>query len=749
MTQAPNDAPSSQDFSRDFRILFGLHPMRILRMLWQRRWLIVCACLLFTGVAWGVLTQITPTYSASTKVMLEGRKTRILDLQEVLTSFQPQMTTVLSEVEVMNSHALARRVADRLKLYDAPDFNLSLRPPRESRLLDALLTLKSNASEAVFGKPEVKEIPEQERQQRLRDAVVNRVRSGITVEAVRQSLVIRLTYRSPDADRAAQLVNAYADAYIEQQLETKFEAVRRASHWLHSRLADLRAAMVDSERAVEAYRSDSGLVGARGQLAAQQKLTELNSQLLVAKAKRGEQEARVTRIEALLRAGQGVEARDEVLSSPLISRLKEQEAVTSREVSELSSQYGSRHPQLQKAQSELGDLRRKIQGEIQTQILSLRNELDVLRAREKTLEGEARQLEAVVLEQNKAEVRLRELEREAQANRAIYETFLARFKETGEQEQIQQPDARIISTAETPRAPSEPRRNLILALAAAVGLLFGAGLVLVLEHYDAGIRTRDQLEATLGLTALGLIPEVRRRYAGRRVEDYMVDTPASGFAEALRMLWFTMKHLRERNAPQLVLVTSSLPNEGKSLTSLSLARTCATLGLKTLLVDGDVRRSSIAKKIGIKARYSLIDLLDDKISLADAVVRDPRTTLDVLPGHSARHPDGNLMALSNGAPTLFDKMRREYEIVIVDSPPVLPVADVQILAQSADQVLFCVRWDSTPRQTAQSALRMLRDVCDNVVGVVLTRVDLRRHAGYGYYDAGYYYSQYKNYYADK
>ena len=747
MTQTPNSAAPSQDFSRDFRILFGLHPMRILRMLWQRRWLIVCVCLLFTAAAWGALSQITPTYSATTKVMLEGRKTRILDLQEVLST--PQMATVLSEVEVLNSYTLARRVADKLKLYEAPDFNLRLKPPQESRLLDALATLKANTLEAIFGPPEVKEIAAQEQERRMRDAVVNRVRAGLTAEAVRQSLVIRLTYRSPDPARAAQLVNAYADAYIEQQLENKFEAVRRASHWLHSRLADLRAVMVESERAVEAYRTESGLVGSRGQLAAQQKLTELNTQLLAAKAKRGEQEARVTRVETLARAGRGVEARDEVLSSPLIIRLKEQEALISREVSELSSQYGSRHPQLQKAQSELGDVRRKIESEIQTQILSLRNELDVQRARERTLESEARQLEATVLEQNKAEVRLRELEREAQANRAIYETFLSRFKETGEQEQIQQPDARIISQAEPPRAPSSPRRNLILILAAAGGFLFGAGLVLVLEHYDAGIRTRDQLEATLGLTALGLIPEVGRRYSTRRVEDYMVDTPASGFAESFRMLWFTMKHLRERTTPQLVLITSSLPSEGKSLTALSLARTCATLGMKTLLVDGDVRRSSIAKKIGLKAQYSLIDLLDDKISLSDAVVRDPRTTLDVLPGHSARHPDGNLMALSNGAPALFDKMRQGYDLVIVDSPPVLPVADVQILAQSADQVLFCVRWDSTPRQTAQSALRMLRDVCDNVVGVVLTRVDLRRHAGYGYYDAGYYYSQYKNYYADK
>lgn len=749
MTHALPHGDTRQGFARDFRVLFGLQPIRILKTLWQRRWTILGVFLLSVGLAWGILTQITPTYTASTKILIEGRKTRIVDLHEVLTTLQPQMATVLSEVEVFSSDTLARRVADQLNLYKDPDFNPSLRPAEESRLGGALMEMISGAVATVTGKPDAVELSPEEQDRRMRNAVVARVRAGLTVEAIRQSLVIRLTYRSPDPARAAQMVNAYAEAYIDQQLEAKFEAVRRASIWLNSRMSDLRATVLESESAVEAYRSASGLVGARGgQLAAQQKLTELNSQLVIAKSKRSEQAARVARVEATLRSGRNVDARDEVLSSQLIARLKEQEATLSRQMSEQGSLYGARHPLLLKTQSELADIRRKIDGEIQTQIQSLRNELEVLREREQALDAEARALEAKVLDQNKAEVKLRELEREAQANRALYETFLSRVKETGEQEQIQQADARVISQAEPPRAPSSPRRTLILLLAGIVGLVGGSALVLVLEHFNAGIRTRDQLEAALGRTAIGMIPEIGRRLSGKRTEDYMVDNPASGFAEAFRMLWFTMKHLRDRKAPQVLLVTSSLPNEGKSLTALSLARTCATLGMKTLLVDGDVRRSTIAKKIGMEATCSIIDILDGTVALADAVARDPRTPLDVLPGRSARNSDIDLMALSNGAEALFARMRESYDLIVVDSPPVLPVADVQILAQHADQVLFCVRWDSTPRQTAQSALQMLSEVCGNIGGVLLTRVDLRRHAGYGYHDAGYYYSQYRKYYTE-
>ena len=198
----------------------------------------------------------------------------------------------------------------------------------------------------------------------------------------------------------------------------------------------------------------------------------------------------------------------------------------------------------------------------------------------------------------------------------------------------------------------------------------------------------------------------------------------------------------------LVVVTSSLPDEGKSLTSLSLARTAAKMGIKVLLVDGDIRRSSIAKKLGLTSDKALIDVLAGTVSLQDAVITDPRSTLQVLPGRTVNLKELDLVSLANGAESLFANLRNHYDLIIVDSPPILPVADVQVLANAADLTVFCVRWDKTPRQTALTAIRMLQDIQATLAGVLLTRVDYSRHAGYGYQDAGYYYARYRSYYAD-
>jgi capsular exopolysaccharide synthesis family protein len=679
--------------------------------------------------------------------MIEGRKTRIIDLQEVLTQLQPQIATVVGEVEVLRSRTIAKRVADKLDLYNAPDFNPTLKVATASRF-STIGAFLGEIRRAVFSGAAEPPLSAEAKDRLMRAAVVDKVLGGMSVSPVPQSLVIRIEYRSADPERAAQLANAYAEAYIEEQLDAKFETVRHASTWLNERLGTLRTAVAESERAVNDYRSAKGLVDAKGgQLTSQQRLSELSSQLVVAKSKRAEYEARVSRMEAMLRSERTPEALDEVLASPLIQRLKEQEATLSREVTELASRYGDRHPLLVKGKTELADLRAKIKGEVETQMRSMRNELSVLREREQGLAAELKSLEGTVLSQDKEEIRLRELEREAQANRTLYETFLARFKETGEQEQIQQADVRIISTAEVPRRPSYPRRPTVFLAAAILGTLVGTALVLLLEHLDSNIRTRDQLEDSLGLRALGMIPQITAGDQGRP-EDYLLQSPSSAFAEAFRMLWNTLKHADEDRPPRIVVVTSSLPDEGKSMTALSLARTVASLGQRVLLVDGDIRRSTIYKKMALKPENGLSDVLLGRSELKDVILRDPKSSLDVLPSVPAKHKEVNLLASSTVIGHVLAQLREEYDLVVIDSPPTLPVADVQVLAKLADQVLFCVRWDKTPRQTALAAIHMLQDVKADIAGVLLTRVHMRKHAGYGYQDVGYYYARYRSYYAD-
>ncbi|HEY0835745.1 MAG TPA: polysaccharide biosynthesis tyrosine autokinase [Azospirillum sp.] len=720
----------------------------MLRTLWRRRVLLAVCLLLGASAAWAYVSGITPVYTATTQVMLDTRRPRVIDLKDVLSQLQPQLVTVNSEVEVLRSRTVAERVATALNLYDDPEFNPSLRAkPEESDLVRSVTALWNEVKTAIVGEKPEPQVDEETRRQALRAGVVGGLLGRMSVAAVPQSLVIRISFNSTDPHKAARIANAFADAYVVEQLETKFEAVRRATTWLNSRLESLREAVVDSERQVVAYRTTTGLIESRGQLGAQQKLGELNSQLVVAQSKRAETEARISRIETLLKTSRGSDALDEVLDSPLVQHLKEQEAQLAREASDLLSRYAERHPQMLKVRAELAQVRSRIASEVDRLVQGLRGELVVLRSRESGLAGQIREVESRVLEQNRAEVRLRELEREAQANRAIYEAFLSRFKETGEQEHIQQADVRIISQAEVPGAPSYPRTRLLISAAAMLGLVAGTVLVLVLEQLDNTFRNRDQLEEATGLPALGLIPAIQSATGRRRVESYLSDNPASSFAEAFRITWFALKHSLPDDESKVVVVTSSVPEEGKSLTALSLARTAANLSLRVVLVDADLRRSSIAEMLNLQLDRGIADVLSGQATVDDVVVKDPRSNVDVLSGRPIKPRQLDLVA-SNSFAGLVADLRERYDLVVIDSPPTLPVADVQMLVQLADRTVFCVRWDKTPRESVVSALRMLMDVNANIAGTLLTRVNVRKHARYGYGDLGHYYGRYRSYYAE-
>jgi len=723
-----------------------------LRTLWRRRILIAVCMALVTGVTWAYTTRLPRIYTATTTVMLNTRQPRVIDLKEVMSQAAPLFLTVTSEVEVIRSRTVAERVVDDLKLLEDPELNPSLRPQRQgSDLLRSISSLFEELKSSIAGRPAEKPVDEAQRQRDIRSAVVGAVVGGMDVSVIPQSLVIRISFRSTNPEKAARIADAIADAYLVEQLETKFEAVRRATTWLNGRLESLRQAVEASERQVVAYRSQVGLVEERGKPVEMQKLSDMNTQLVQIKAKRTELEAKLGRIEALAK-GEGNLA-DEFVDSPLIQHLKQFEAQLSREESDLASRYAERHPLMLKVKAELAETRSKLRRETELQLQALRGELAVMRERDNTLSGQIRETEKSTIRQGSDEIRLRELEREAQANRAIYEAFLSRFKETGEQEQIQQADVRIISAAEVPKGPSAPRVSLLVGAAALLSLLAAVVLVMLLEQLDNTFRSREQLEDGTGLPSLGLIPAIRTLKGRRSVEAYMSENPSSSFAEAFRIVWFALKHglpdIQPGGRPNSVLITSSVPEEGKSLTALSLARTASNLSLRTILVDTDLRRASIAQTLGIKPEQGVADVLAGRATLEQAIIKDPRSKLDMLIGLPIKSDQYQFDLLSaQSVDDLLESLRGKYDLVVIDGPPTLPVADVQLLAQFVDRVVFCVRWDKTPKENVQSALRMLQDVNARVGGLLLTRVNLRRHARYGYGDLGHYYGSYHGYYTD-
>lgn len=717
-----------------------------LRTVWRRRYFLLACMAIATIGAWVAVSRITPIYGASAKVMIDNRHSKFADLQQFLTSRVPSYMAVASEVEVIRSRELARRVADTLNLYADPEFNPTLRPAEPPGLLSGLFGLLGELKAALRDAPEAVVESEAERERRIQRTVVDGVLGRLSASSVPQSVVITISVNSTDPAKAALIANTVAEHYVTSQLEAKFEAIRRTTTWLNDRLETLRQAVGRSEAAVAEYRRSQGLIDSGGRLPSHQNLAELNSQLIVTQGRRSEQQARVARIEALLAAGRGIEAVGEVLDSSLIQRLKEQEATLAREASDLTLRYGDRHPQMAKVRAEQGEIRAKIDAEIGKLAQGFRNELGVLRDREASLRAQVAQLESTILEQNEAQIRLRELERDAQANRTLYEAFLSRFKESGDQEEIQQPDARIISAAEQPRGPSYPRPQLILAAASMLGLLAGVVIVLVSEQLNRTVRSREQLEQISGLPILGQIPHVRS-LPGRPVSTHLVSKPHSSFAEAFRIAWFALKHVDPHSEPRVILVTSAVPEEGKSLTSLSIARTAANLGLRVVLVDADLRRPSLAGTLGVMPKSGIREVLTGAATLEEALLKDPHSAVDTLLGAPGEVKDVLDLPGSKAMAELTARLRDTYDLVVFDSPPTLPVADAQLLGRLADRTIFCVRWDKTPHDSVALALRMLKDAHIRVSGTLLTRVVVRKYARYGYGDMGYYYGKYRGYYS--
>ncbi len=711
------------------------------RVLWRRRWLIAAVTLLMLALAYWLLGMITPLYTASAKVMIDARRTQVVNNREVVSQLPPQLITVMGEVEVIRSRSLAVRVADKLNLWNDPEFNPTLRPVPTGMIATLRLNINEWLAALRSSDDEMKsELVDKE--EKTRQLVIRLLQGRIDASPVAQSLVIQINVVSENPLKAQRIVNMVAEQYVLDQLESKFDAARQASTWLNSRLDELRQNVQTADRAVAEYRARTGLLEGRTGLPAQQQLGELNSQLIIAQAKRAETEGRVTRMEAVANSPNPSAALENMVDSPLIQRLKEQEAQLAREISDFQTRYGEKHPRMVKALAEQEELERKMRSEVSKLVQTVRNELLATRSREAALREQIRRIEDTVTRQGQAGIRLQELEREANANRLLFETFLNRFKETSEQQQLQQPDSRVISAAALPFSPSAPRRNLFLTGALLLGALLGLLLALVLEALQNTFMGREQLEDATGIPTLGMTPQTSGR-SGVNVQ--LFDKPNSAFAESFRSVWVGLKHGNQRQSPRIVAITSSLPGEGKSVTALTLARTVALLGNKVALVEGDLRRASQMQKSGVQPKHFVHEILTGEASPEDVVVADRAKGLDLYLAQSV--PGSPLDLLGSPAMQGFlETLRHRYDLVVIDCPPILPVADTQILARLADATVFLVQWGKTPKGAVKSGLRMLDEVSAPIAGTLLSQVNIKRHAKYGYGDSGSYYGRYKKYY---
>ncbi len=707
----------------------------LLRVLKVRRRIVLGTFVAVLALTAIVLFQITPLYTANALVMLEQRQTKVVNVEAVLSGLPTDPTSVENQVQILRSRSLMARVADKLHLAADPEFNV---PPDNSFLKRTLrLFAPGNWSTPVPGT-----LTDEQKAETEKNAIIDRMLDAVDVTVQGRSTAIQLRVTSRDPAKAARLANAIAAAYVEDQLNAKFEATQAATKWLADRLEELGRQAQAAESAVQQYKAEYHLTeNAAGDSVTGQQLGQLNGQLVVARSDLAEQEAKYARVSEMRNSGRAADV-SQVVASPLITTLRAQEAELLRQEAELSSKYGPRHPQMLDIQSQKRNLEGKIAEEVQRVVETVGNDVAVARARVRSLQGSLDQLTNASATESKAKVKLTELESSAASNRSLYEAFLSRFKETQSQQDIQTPDARVISQADVPERPSYPSKALVLGFAAPGGLFLGFLLAMAAEKLEGGFRTTAEVERILELPVLSVLPEA----AGESPADRVVDKPLSAFAEAIRGLQMGLVLSNVDKRPKIVVVTSSLPDEGKTTVAVSLARLAAQSGQKVALLEGDLRRPSVLEVFGeTPPRSGLVQALAGEATVEQSLTKDPRSAVRVLPavGKVISPPD---LLGSAAMARVVKELAASHDLVVIDSAPLLPVNDTKILARLADAVVFVVRWEKTPREAATNGARALTDIAAPVAGIVLARANKDRHYYYSY-GAGSY-DKYSKYYAE-
>ena len=715
------------------------------RKLWRRKGVILTAAAAVVVLSLLLVFQFPPIYRATAYVMLDPRQPSIVQLHAVLAGLPSDDETVRSEILVIRSRELARKVVEKCGLEENPEFNSGLRPSLWARLPDLRRFLPASWAAALPEPAGPVARNGREAREEMRSRTIDAFLRRLSVEPEPRSRVIRISLDAGNAHVAATAVNALVEFYIVAQVEEKFEATKRANTWLSEHLAGLRDQVVASERAAEDFRAHAGLLRAKDSTIAAQEVSGISSQLVQAQADRAAAEAKVAQLSAMAGSPAALTTVGEVLQSPLIQTLREQQAQAERRMAELSTHFGDEYPTVISARAEIRDLQRKIDAEIAKIIRGLQNQVVVARSREASLRASLDEHKQRLAALDRSEVQLRALERDADANRALYDNLLARFKETSSQsDDLQQPDARVVSHADVPLAPVFPRLSIVVPSALALGLMIGIALAFTVERLDQGFRSMDQVEQATSLPALGLVPSVAPR--ALRSADF-IENDRTNFAEAIRNLGTKLFLLDPERVPRTLLVTSSLPKEGKSAVAVALACMQASNGRKVAFLDCDLRKPSAHIALRVPLKPGLVEFLAGNASLEEATHTDPRTGIDVIPaGEATRNPAGLLA--SEAMTGLLRTLAQSHDLVIADSAPVLSVSDTLPLARMMDKTLFLVRWAESRRTHAVKGIAVLAAAGASIAGIVLSRVDVRKHARYGYPDSGLYYAR-SSYYSGR
>ena len=699
----------------DENAIGDLSPWEVLRGIWARKQIILFAFGGFMVLAVFWLMTTTPTYTVETRVLLAPRSGEISTFDAENMPSLPDNETLNSEIQVITSRPLVARLIADLGLASKPEFNPALRAPGFFGRIAIAFGIRDRNPETDI--------------QVVTDVVLSR----LEVYQKQGSRVIALVFTSADPRMAAIIPNRLAELYITQQIEQRAGVNTEATRWLAEQIRELRIKVEESEAAVESFRAQSGLFLTNGSTLPQQQLTDLNSQLSQAEAERAAAQAKLGNARNLLASGSAVNTAAEVLQSPLIQNLRQKEVELRAQIAQMSETLLPTHPRMQESMANLADLEREVEKEVRKVIEALENEARVAGARVSSLRSSLDRLQRRMGQLNQDEVKLRALQRDADTNRALLESFLLRYQQANARAEAdtQVANARIVSRAQQPNSPTFPRTGSALGFASIAGLIFAFLIAFLIEVFQRGFRTGSQIERCTGMPFLGLVPEIESGKAKHAPANEVLHDPAGLYAESIRTLQghVLLARIGDRRA-RTVLVTSSVSGEGKTATAASLARVFAMGGYRTVLVDADMHMPAIPETLGMSRHPGLADLLMGRAAFHHVIRKDPASQVHVIQaGTPVANPTAALA--SSQMHWVMTALQQTYDYVIIDSPAALAAADAQVLAKLADVTVLAVKWTDTDRKTVARALKLLAAASSRRVGLLLTQVNLQRYRRYG------------------
>lgn len=720
------------------------HLSDYLRVVYKRRWVAVPLFLIvFVTCAVNSFRAI-PIYEARAQILVEKDTPSVARLNDM---FQQQEGWYAddfyqTQYRILQSRSLARRTIAMANVPDGPGApgHTPVQPPAGLRgvlanSVSAVRNLVGLGSEPAPA-AEPRQADETDQQARLTDWLLG----SLTVSPVKNTRLVDVRFSSPDPVLAAAIANAHVNAFIQQNLELRFTVSKDATSWLSDQLAEQRKKVEESESALQRYREQHDAVAVEDrQNIVVQKLADLNSAVTRAKTDRIDKEALYNQLKAA-QGSAGIDAFPAILSNTYVQSLKGELAELQRQQARLAERYGERHSEMIKIRSVVAATEAKLQAEIGKVVESVRNEFQAAVDRERSLVSALDAQKGEALSLNRKGIEYSVLQREAESNRQIYESLLQRTKESDISKDLKSSNIRVVDAAEVPRAPVLPRRQRDLMMATFGGLLLALGAAFFFEYLDNRIKTPQELRSNLGLAFLGMVPALPSKNGAALITG---EVPPS-FAEAIKSVRTNVLFSSADEGLKSIAVTSAGPGEGKSAVASNLALSLAQAGLRVLIIDADMRRPRVHDIFGLTDQPGLSNLLVGECRASEAIRQSTTTpSLWILPAGVIPPNPAELLG-SKRFDQYLTTLGEQFDWVVIDSPPVLAVADASVLANLASGVVFVVGAEQTTRQAARAAIDQLHAVKARLVGGVLNRASLDRNP---YYYSQYYRKEYVRYYA--